>query len=99
MQTNRRRIIAFAAAAVMVLTTAFSVIFVVHSAKHECKGVDCQVCGFVGNCLQHFKNHTPKPEASAVSAVLLFAVVLTLGTALSTAYAKTLIELKVKLSD
>ena len=94
-----KRITALFAVFAMVFTMAFSVLFVVHEAEHECSGVDCHICQQFTSCLHLFDNTTPKPETSALKLSVIFSAILLIGCTSWTAINKTLINLKVKLSN
>ncbi len=97
--TAKKRIIAFAVVFAMVFTMAFSVLFIVHEAEHKCTGVDCQVCVLINNCIRLLDNNTPKPESFVFAVSLVFALIIVIGAVRYFNSSKSLISLKIKLSN
>ena len=96
---SKRRIIAFVVAAAMALAMTFSVFFIAHNAEHKCSGTDCQICAQISNCIKNLNKITPKPESLCAVAAIAFAIVFCLGAICLAQQQKSLITLKVKLSD
>lgn len=96
---KRNRIISLVLSAVMIFSLLFSALFVVEDAEHSCVGHDCQICTQISTCLNLFNNISPKPSALSVLAVLLFAVVFSIGFTKESDSFKTLVGLKIKLSN
>ena len=99
MINKRQRFIALITALAMAAAMAFSVVFVVHSAEHECKKIDCQLCAAVHVCLERFQDTAPKPTQLGAVSLTVFAVIALLGAVREAAGLKTLITLKIKLSN
>ena len=97
--SKSRKYLAVFMAVVMAAVFALSVFFVISESEHNCSGDDCQICQAVNLCLKAFDNTTPKPAASALSAVMCFALVLVIGAVSVCLTDKNLITLKVKLSN
>ena len=96
---NKKRIIALIVAFAMVFALAFSVFFIAHNSEHKCSGADCEICAQINNCLVKLNNITPKPQNALIVALAFFGVVLLLGEAETAKIRKSLIQLKVKLSN
>ncbi len=96
---KKRRAVAFATAFVLLFTLCVSSLYIVHRAKHNCSGEDCQICANISACLKIVNNHVPKPESIFNFSALAFFVVLLIGTVLPAETFKTLITLKIKLTN
>ena len=98
--SKAKRCLAFVLAAAIAVVFAVSVLFVVSNAEHECSGNDdCHICQLVTFSLNVFRNISPDPDSSAVSASVCFALVLVLGAVFTRTVSQNLITLKVKLSN
>ena len=89
---NKKRITALCLAFAIAIALAFSVLFIAHNSEHKCSGADCSICAQINNCVE-------KPETSDFSAPVLFCAVLCVGAVIELFRKKSLIELKVKLSN
>ncbi|MBR3737600.1 MAG: hypothetical protein IKN26_02570 [Eubacterium sp.] len=96
---NKKRITALCLAFAIAIALAFSVLFIAHNSEHKCSGADCSICAQINNCVEKLNNISPKPETSDFSAPVLFCAVLCVGAVIELFRKKSLIELKVKLSN
>lgn len=79
--------------------TAFSVCSIIEESDHKCPENDCQICAQISINLDLLNNITPKPSLFSDFAVLLFAVIFSIGLLTQSENNRTLITLKVKLSN
>ncbi len=97
---KHKRIIALTLAAILALSFAFSSLFIVLEANHDCtRDEDCEICQQIDICLHLFKDFSPDPNTAVYSAPIIFSVVLLIGFIMMSKTHNTLINLKVKLSN
>lgn len=96
---KRNRIVPFVMAFIMLLSVAFSILFIAEEADHICSNQDCRICYQINCCLDLLNTFSPAPSAVLTAAVLIFTVVLTIGAVRINRNINTLISLKVKLSN
>ncbi|MCR5522559.1 MAG: hypothetical protein K6F64_02845 [Clostridia bacterium] len=86
-------------AVLMLAGIAFSVFFVVFESDHECAHGNCCICRQISICVNLFRRFSSGPDTPGLTAALISAVVLLTCAAVCLSLSKTLIDLKIKLSD
>lgn len=97
--TKKQKALAFLTCAVIIITTLFSIFFIVKEADHDCTGEGCQACACIRQAEQVLKQlgtglaeTAVSAPASAQSAIVLVCVFLFVCCT-------TLISQKVRLND
>lgn len=97
--TKKTRILALLAAVIVCSVMLFSSVFVVTNAGHDCTGEDCPICDQIHTCENTLK--TLSNAAPVIALAIVFTYSFLAGHSLLTAgkWVRTLISLKVKLSN
>ncbi len=97
--TKRTRILSALLAAAVALVLLSSALYLIAEADHDCSGPDCAVCQQLSSCVQALKSLAL--AAGAVSAVLVLGRAASQAAPASVlpAQRRSLVSLKVKLTD
>lgn len=82
-----------------VFAMLFSVLFIAEEANHSCTGADCLVCRQISTCLELMRGASHGSASGAAAPAFAFILLLFIPIFKSDLFSKTLISLKVKLSD
>lgn len=98
--TKRKKIYSMLIAISIICAMAFSVLFVLTEANHDCvAGSCCKICLHINYCLEHLKLIAEKPSAALLPSLLIFLFLSSVKIITCFSNANTLIDLKVKLSS
>lgn len=96
---KRKKIISAIIVIIAALAVTLSVLFIAEEANHSCTGADCIVCRQISSCLERLKGACSGVASGAAAPACIFVLLLFIPIFTSDLSDKTLISLKVKLSD
>lgn len=82
-----------------VAVTSFSLFFTGYEAEHDCVGRDCVICTFISECRDLLRQLCSGTKTVIGAAACCFFTTVAFCAARLLVEAKTLVSLKVKLSD
>lgn len=94
-----RKIKASLLALVVITAVLFSSLFVITQAQHKCNDVDCQICTTINACMKQFKNTVNDGEQVGAFIFALGFIAMIVVSKKDCDNVKTLVDLKVKLSN
>lgn len=97
--SKKKRIILLLTAALFVVSAIFSTAYIIKEANHKCNHTDCQICHTMQNCIKSITDLGSKPENAVFSSTVMFFAVLAISFVFYKHSSKTLIDLKIKLSN
>jgi hypothetical protein len=96
---QHKRLIATFVAVLILFSLFFSIYFVALKTNHECTGEDCPICHEIQSCLQTIRTLIVTIPATAVMVAVLFYLVQSTLLISAPIIFRTLVSLKVKLSN
>lgn len=96
---KKMKIAAILLAVTVFVVMLFSALFIAAEADHECIGNGCPICCQISACRDTLKNLSLAVFAAAVTAAFSYTLYRTVSVFADTLSSRTLISLKVKLTD
>lgn len=97
--SKKKRIISLLLAALFVVSAIFSTAYIIKEANHKCNHTDCQICHTMQSCIKSITDLGSKPDNTVFSSTVMFFVILAISYVSYKHSGKTLIDLKIKLSN
>lgn len=97
--TSKKRICSIVSAAALCLFVLLSSVYVISEVNHDCTGEDCPVCCQISMCKHTLKTISTAATASAFAVLFIDLLKICLSAGFENRRPKSLVTLKVKLSN
>ena len=96
---KKKRVLAILLAGMVLFVMLYSALFIAAEADHDCVGENCPICHQLDSCRSTLKNFSLAICIAAFAAALTYALCKNISACTDDVQSRTLVSLKVKLSD
>lgn len=96
---SKKRILAKIVAIIFIVSAILSFVFIVKEANHKCNHIDCQICHTIQQCLKNINNQNTHAGNDNVGNINFSFGLFIVPSVFIIFVFKTLVNLKVKLSN
>lgn len=97
--SKKKRIFTMLMAFLFIISAVFSTAFVIKEANHKCNHTDCQICQTMQLCLKSLTDLGSKSDDDNCANITLYFALFIIPIVSYTLSRKTLVDLKIKLSN